>query len=83
MATTECSYERNGKRYSGIEAVEHISKKYDYFKDEIATAEEFIEYSATKSTLSGRSYLIHCEGKPAVKSGDWLQEALEKYRVNQ
>jgi len=41
--------------HSGKEAAEHIRKKYAHFKDQIATAEDFIALSATKSELSGKN----------------------------
>jgi Family of unknown function (DUF5329) len=36
----------------------YIKKKYDYFKTQIHTAEDFIALAATKSELSGRPYLV-------------------------
>ena len=51
VKTTPCQYERNGTQHTGVEAVEHIQKKYDYYLDDIKTAEDFIEYSATKLSL--------------------------------
>jgi Family of unknown function (DUF5329) len=43
IETTDCQYERNGDKHTGKEAAEHIKKKYDYFKDKIVSAEDFIE----------------------------------------
>ena len=51
---SSCEINRNGSFHKGNEAVSHIKKKYEYFKDDIDTAEEFIEYAATKSTMSGK-----------------------------
>jgi len=80
VKTTDCSYERNGKRHSGIEAYKHIKRKSDYYEDEIESAEDFIQYSATKSKMSGKYYLIHCPSQPVVKSRDWLLIELAKFR---
>ncbi|UCE63419.1 MAG: DUF5329 family protein [Nitrospirota bacterium] len=77
---TVCQYERNGQLHSGKEAVEHIKKKYYYFKDDIDSTEKFIELSATKSTLSGKFYFVHCPNRPPLKSQDWLLEELNHYR---
>ena len=77
---TQCQYERNGKMHSGREAAEHIKKKYNYFKNDIQSAERFIELSATKSTLSGKFYLVHCPGHPPIRSQLWLLRELENYR---
>ena len=82
VKTTECLYERNGDRHTGPEAVKHIQKKYNYFKNDIHSAEDFIRLSATKSTMSGKKYHIICEGEPPYESGKWLLQQLQKYRLN-
>ena len=56
VAMTPCEYHRNGKVYSGAEAHKHILRKYDYFRDDIKTAEDFIRLAASKSTFSGKFY---------------------------
>lgn len=81
VKNTECVYERNGDIHTGGEAVEHIKKKYDYYFDDVKTAEDFIEYSATKSTMSGKYYKVHCKGKLSVKSQTWLLAELRRYRA--
>lgn len=80
VQSTDCTYERNGKRHSGKEAVDHIKKKYDYFADDIDTAEDFIKYAATKSKMSGKYYLVHCPSQDTIKSKDWLLSELQNYR---
>lgn len=79
--STSCSYERNGTRHSGEEAVKHIQKKYNYYIDDIKSTEDFIKYSATKSKMSGKFYKIHCIGNKPVKSSEWLLEELQSYRL--
>lgn len=80
VKTTECKYIRNGTSHNGTEAVSHIQKKYDYFKNDIGSAEDFIRLSATKSTMSGSKYYIRCAGLPKVESGKWLLKELDRYR---
>ena len=75
-----CVMERNGKRYNGEDAYTHIKKKYHYFRDEIQSSEDFIEYSATKSTLSGKYYLVFCDSDPPMRSKDWLVDELNAFR---
>ena len=83
VAATDCKYERNGTMHTGAEAVEHINKKYDYYSDDITSTEDFIEYSATQSKMSGKYYKIHCKGTPVIKSQDWLFTELQAYRAAQ
>jgi len=83
VANTTCQYERNGDVYDGTRAEKHIKRKYEYFKDKINSAEDFIKYSATKSTMSGKQYKIHCENIATQNSSDWLLDELKKYRDDQ
>ena len=80
LRTTTCTVERNAKRHDGENAYSHVQKKYDYFRDDIKTTEEFIEYSATKSTMSGKYYMVLCEGQAPVRTQDWLLRELDTYR---
>lgn len=78
--STGCQYERNGTMHNGKDAVEHINKKYAYYSDDITSAEDFIKYSATKSTMSGKYYKIHCKNTVPMNSQDWLLTELSVYR---
>ena len=80
---TECVLIRNGKSYGSEDALEHVQKKYIYFKDKIETAEEFIEISATKSLITGKYYYIECQDQERIKFSDWLYEVLNVYRAKQ
>ena len=71
---------RNGGSHEGAEAAKHVRRKYNYFRDDIGSTEEFIELSATKSTMSSKSYEVHCPGEPPMNSADWLLAELEVYR---
>ena len=81
VKSTDCQYERNGVLYSGYEAAEHIIKKYNYYIDEIDSAENFIKYAATKSKMSGKHYVVHCAGQLTVNSHHWLLAELKKFRI--
>lgn len=80
VETTGCTFERNGKKYNGERASKHIKRKYNHFRDKITTTEEFIEYSGTKSTISGNFYLVYCDESNPVESRDWLLEELTRFR---
>ncbi len=83
VAHTECQYERNGERHTGTQAVEHIQKKYDYYRDDIKTAEDFIRLAAKQSALSGKEYRVHCPEVPSMTSEVWLLQELERIRQDQ
>ncbi|MBQ4810903.1 hypothetical protein A7985_10665 [Pseudoalteromonas luteoviolacea] len=78
-----CEYERNGRFHSAADARAHIMKKYEYYQDDIDSTEDFIHYAASKSALSGKYYKIHCSGKEAIRSQDWLILELNRLRREQ
>ena len=80
IRNSDCKLIRNGQEHSSEKAVEHILKKFDYFKAKIATTEDFIDYCASKSTLSGKPYKISCPGQEVVDSKQWLLKELNKFR---
>ena len=82
VETTECSFERNGKKYDGERASKHIKRKYNHFRDKITTTEEFIENAGTKSTMSGNFYLVYCGDNEPITSSAWLLEELNRFRDN-
>ena len=77
-----CILNRNGTDYPADRVVSHIEKKHEYFRDEIKSTEDFIEYSATKSLMSGDYYTVTCPGRETIKTRDWLLTELKKYRSN-
>jgi hypothetical protein len=83
LRASDCRMIRNGKSYSGRDGARHVQRKYDYYKREISSTEQFVEYAASKSTMSGRLYQVQCPGAPAVSSADWLLEELAGYRNRQ
>lgn len=76
-----CEMERNGKKHNSENAYSHVKKKYEYFRYKIKTSEDFVEYSASKSTMSGKYYHVFCGSEPAERTQDWLLEELRRYRA--
>jgi hypothetical protein len=69
---------RNGDEYSAKEAREHMQKKLDYAGNRITSADQFITYIATKSSLSGKSYFVKYPDGKKVESAIWLREILAR-----
>ena len=80
LETSDCVMIRNGKEHDGEEAADHVRRKYDHYRDEIGSTEDFIAYSATKSLISGRAYQVQCPGEEPQPSADWLLAELGNYR---
>ncbi|HET9668556.1 MAG TPA: DUF5329 domain-containing protein [Casimicrobiaceae bacterium] len=82
VAASHCTFVRNGSEYAADQARDHLVDKYRFAGSRIATAEQFIEYLATKSSLSGQPYHVHC-GKQDELSAAWLAAELRRYRIAQ
>jgi peptidoglycan hydrolase CwlO-like protein len=81
VENSHCIVNRNGDKHQADEAVKHIKRKYDYFRDDINSTEDFINLSASKSTLSGNYYTVLCPGKKTIRTQDWLMTELKHYRA--
>jgi hypothetical protein len=77
---SECTFIRNAKQYDSLKARQHIEQKYNYYKDQILTTEDFIKYSATKSSITGKPYKVICNDV-SINSSDWLKAELEIIRM--
>jgi hypothetical protein len=79
VAASSCTFIRNGDEYPADKARDHLASKYGFAGARIATAEDFIKYLATRSSISGAPYHVRC-GKTDALSGQWLAAELDRYR---
>jgi hypothetical protein len=84
VGASGCDFNRNGSWYDAQRAQEHLRGKYEYLvqRDRVATAEEFIDRVAARSSITGKPYLIKCGAGKTVTSEEWLRAALQRYRVS-
>ena len=80
VRTSDVTFIRNGSPHTAAEAATHIKAKYDHFKKEIKTPEDFIRLSASKSLLTGKPYLVRAPGGKEVHLDAWLIEILKQHR---
>jgi hypothetical protein len=78
IGSSGCAFYRNGTWHDSKEAEAHLRDKYNWLsaRDMIKTPDDFIDLAGTKSSLSGVSYAVRCNGEPAVPSNQWLREEL-------
>jgi hypothetical protein len=81
IETSGCTFNRNGTIHNSQDASEHIRKKYTHTKRYIKTTEDFIQYAATKSSISGKPYQVTCEGFE-IPTAKWLADELARFRKN-
>jgi hypothetical protein len=79
ITASPCAFIRNGVSYEGKAAVDHIKDKYEHYRDDIHSAEDFIARAATKSELSGKPYLVQCDAD-TMPAADWLKKELATFR---
>ena len=81
VARSQLIFVRNGNPHTGPEAAEHMGKKYDHFRKDIDTPEDFIRLAATRSLLSGKPYTVVVADGRHVPTADWLRAALRECRA--
>lgn len=79
---SHCEFNRNGSWYGPAKAADHLRHKYAYLlrKGLVTSAEGFITLAASTSSMSGRAYLVRCDGTPPVESGPWFRSELARLR---
>jgi uncharacterized protein DUF5329 len=84
LEASGCEVNRNGSWYPAADAKAHLTKKLEYLENRgsVQSAEQFIELAASKSSVSGRPYLIKCGSAPPVASGTWLSIELRAVRAS-
>lgn len=83
LETSDCKFNRNGTWYSAAKAKAHMLVKLRYLENRttLTSTEQFIELAATKSSVSGKPYLVQCGDTPAQASGAWLTMQLKSLRA--
>jgi len=79
IAGSPCAFIRNGVSYDGAQAVDHIKDKYEHYRAEIRSAEDFIALAASKSAMSGKPYLVECSAAE-MPAAEWLTLELSAFR---
>lgn len=72
---------RNGDAHSAADAASHLQLKRRNAGKRIKTAEDFITYCATGSSLSGKPYQIRLANGTTVASADFFKARLRELRA--
>lgn len=76
----QATFIRNGTSYTPIQAEAHLRMKWNNTKDRVKTAEDFILYCASKSSMSGQPYLIRFADGRTIEAGVAFKEQLTLLR---
>lgn len=80
VRASDAIFIRNGREYRGARAARHIERKYQYFRDQVSTPEDFIRLAATRSESSGRPYRVRMPDGEQKTSAEWLHGMLSELR---
>jgi hypothetical protein len=70
---------RNGSEYAAAAAQKHLRDKLNYGGERIQTAEQFIKYCATESSLSHKPYQIRFADGHAANTADYFNQKLREF----
>ncbi|MFS2099904.1 DUF5329 family protein [Variovorax sp. Varisp85] len=71
---------RNGSEYNAADAAKHMQAKYDHFKKELVTAEDFIERCASRSEMTGQAYKVKLTDGVVRDANEFLNSELRALR---
>lgn len=71
---------RNGSEYDAAKAAEHLRLKRSRAGDRLKTAEDFIHYCATASSMSGKKYRLRFADGRELDVADYLGARLRALR---
>jgi hypothetical protein len=80
IGKSNATFIRNGQSHTPAEAVAHIKAKYEHFKNEIKTPEDFIRLAASKSLQTGKPYLVRTPDGKETHLDAWLADVLKHHR---
>lgn len=78
-ALHDARFIRNGQVYDATRAADHLRLKLRFAGARVKTAEDFIDYCATRSSMSGRRYSIRFDDGRTVDAATFLRERLAAY----
>ncbi len=82
LGNSGCQFNRNGAWYGSKKAAAHLRRKYDYLlkKNLLTNTESFIDLAASRSSMSGKTYLVRCGSNASVESKAWFTGELMRLR---
>ena len=75
----DATFIRNGTEYDAARAADHMRLKLRFAGSRVKTAEDFITYCGTGSSISGTKYTIRFHNGRVVDSATFLHGKLAEY----
>jgi hypothetical protein len=77
--STRVKFIRNGTEHDATAAATHLRQKLSYFGERIKTAEQFVKYCASESSLTHRPYGIRLPDGTTKNASDYFTEQLREF----
>ncbi len=81
-SSKEVIFIRNGTEATPDAAARHLRDKYDYFRMDISTADDFIRLCGTRSEVTKRPYEVRFSDGYKQPAAEWLGAQLKKMRAS-
>lgn len=78
----DASFIRNGSSYNAEQAASHMRLKLSMAGSRVKTAEDFIVYCATESSVTGTKYIIRFSDGHIVESAAFLRNKLVTFKAS-
>ena len=75
----DAQFIRNGTAYDSAAAVKHLRAKLGIAGSRVKSAEDFIRYCGSESSVSGKPYEIRFSDGHVVRSADFLRQRLTDF----
>jgi hypothetical protein len=77
VETSDVIFIRQGKKYNGAEARQHLERKLKAAGKRDGTARDFIRYIASRSSRTGETYYVKLPDGKQLPAGQWLGGKLD------
>ncbi len=83
LGKSGCEFNRNGDWHAAGKARAHLERKHAALlrRKWTGSAEEFISTAASKSSVSGKPYLVRCAKSGTTPSNVWFRAELVRHRA--
>lgn len=83
LGKSGCEFNRNGDWHAANKARAHLERKQAALSRQkwTGSAEDFISTAASKSSMSGKPYLVRCAKSGTTPSSVWFRAELVRYRA--
>ncbi len=78
IGSSDVMFIRNGSEHAAPQAQAHLQGKLKAAGDKVKTAEDFITLLASKSSQTGKPYLVKTKDEKMIKLATWLRDKLKQ-----